>query len=200
MRRNLAIALFQHGAIRTTTAKAKELKSFVEKLITMARKGTLHARRLVSSELGNRRGRRGILYDDEEKPLDKGILEKLFDEIGPRYANRPGGYTRIIRLSERRLGDAGEQVILQLVEQTKTTGGEAAAGGASRRSRRAAKRHKAVQDAAAAPAPAAAGQAEAQTPAETPSAGVPSGEAAANPAASAETTPDAPSGEEGKKA
>ena len=198
MRRNLAIALFQHGAIRTTTAKAKELKSFVEKLITMARKGTLHARRLVSSELGNRRGRRGVLYDNEEKPLDKGILEKLFDEIGPRYADRPGGYTRIIRLSERRLGDAGEQVILQLVEQTKTTGGEAAAGGASRRSRRAAKRHKAIQDAATAPA--AAGQAEAQTPTETPSAGVPSGEGAANPAAAPETTPDVPSGEEGKKA
>jgi large subunit ribosomal protein L17 len=177
LRRNQAIALFQHGAIRTTTAKAKELKSFVEKLITMAKKGTLHARRMVSSELGNRRGQRGVLYDDEEKPLEVGLLDKLFGEIAPRYAARPGGYTRIIHLAERRLGDAGEQVILQLVEETKASGGEAAVSGASRRSRRAAKRHKAVQEAAAAPAETTSAETE-----------------------PAEAEPEAPAGEEEDKA
>lgn len=142
MRRNMAIALFQHGAIRTTEAKAKELRPFVEKLITHARKGTLHARRLISAELGNRRGSRGVLMNDDGDPQDKGLLEVLFDDIAPRYADRPGGYTRIIRLAERRLGDAGKQVILQLVEETKATGDEA--GGGSRRQRRAAKRHEAL--------------------------------------------------------
>ena len=143
MRRNLAIALFQHGAIRTTEAKAKDLKPFVERLITHARKGTVHARRLVSAELGNRRGDRGVLMDAEGNPLDKGVLDVLFDEIAPRYADRPGGYTRIIRLAERRLGDGGRQVILQLVEETGAGGGQ---GGSrsSRRGRRAAARHEAV--------------------------------------------------------
>lgn len=143
MRRNLAIALFQHGAIRTTEAKAKDLKPFVERLISYARKGTVHARRLVSAELGNRRGDRGVLMDDEGEPLNKGVLDVLFDDIAPRYADRPGGYTRIIRLAERRLGDAGRQVILQLVEETGAGGGQ---GGSrsSRRKRRAAARHEAV--------------------------------------------------------
>jgi len=143
MRRNMAIALIQHGAIRTTTAKAKELKGFVERLITMARKQTVHARRLVSAELGNRRGRRGLLYDDEGNVEDKGVLDKLFDEIAPRYADRPGGYTRIIRLAQRRLGDGGEQVILQLVEQEKVAA-ETGGAPASARKRRAAKRHEAM--------------------------------------------------------
>ena len=124
MRRNMAIALFQHGAIRTTVAKAKELRPFVERLITMARKGTVHARRHVSAELGNRGGQRGGLFvveDGQPKQEERGVLQKLFDEIAPRYADRPGGYTRIIRLAERRLGDAGRQAILQLVEETKAT-------------------------------------------------------------------------------
>ncbi len=137
----MAISLFQHGAIRTTEAKAKELKPFVEKLITTARKGTLHARRLVSAELGNRRGQRGVLYDSDENELDKTILQILFDDIAPRYASRPGGYTRIIRIAERRLGDGGKQVILQLVEETKA---EAGGGSNSRRKQRAVNRHEAA--------------------------------------------------------
>ncbi len=112
MRRNMAISLFQHGAIRTTEVKAKELRAFVEKLITTARQGTLHARRQVISVLGNQ-----PLYDGEGDSLDQTIIQKLFDEIAPRYIDRPGGYTRIIRLAERRIGDAGRQVILQLVEE-----------------------------------------------------------------------------------
>jgi large subunit ribosomal protein L17 len=141
LRRNMAIALFQHGAIRTTEPKAKEIKPFVERLITMARKNTLHARRLISAELGNRRGVRGELYDSKSgEKLEVGLLDKLFGEIAPRYAQRPGGYTRIIRLGERRLGDAGKQVILQLVEQTKAT--EESAAGVSGRARRAERRAK----------------------------------------------------------
>jgi len=135
MRRNMAASLFQHGAIRTTETKAKELRGFVERLITTARKGTLHARRRVIAEMGDR-----AMTDDEGEFLDKTVVQKLFDEIGPRYADRPGGYTRIIRLDERRIGDAGRQVILQLVEEESSS----ASGGAGRRRQRAAKRHEAT--------------------------------------------------------
>lgn len=155
MRRNLAIALFQHGAIRTTEVKAKSVRPFVEKLITLARKGTLHARRLISAELGNRGGIRGELYNAEEALEDKGILQKLMDEIGPRYANRPGGYTRIIRLADRRIGDAGKQVVLQLVEESAAAEGEGTTAAGNRRQRRAAKRQEAAATGQAAEAPAA---------------------------------------------
>lgn len=141
MRRNMVIALFQHGAIRTTETKAKELRPYAEKIITAARNAiasgnVLHARRLISAELGNRRGIRGEMYNvvdgDDEQLQDKSILQKLFDEIAPRYANRPGGYTRIIRLADRRIGDAGKQVVLQLVEETSA---ESSAAGRPQRRR-----------------------------------------------------------------
>lgn len=138
-RRNMAASLFQHGAIRTTETKAKELRQFVEKLITQAKRGTLHARRLVIRELGDPR-----MYDDEGEPMDQSVVQKLFDEIAPRYGDRAGGYTRIIRLSERRIGDAGRQVLLQLVEEAPTEG-EGAATSSSRRRRRGAKRHAAAR-------------------------------------------------------
>lgn len=140
LRRNMAASLFQHGAIRTTEAKAKELRRFVEKLITLARTGTLHARRQVIARL---RDRDIYTWNDAEKdytPEDKTVVQKLFDEIAPRYADRPGGYTRIIRLADRRIGDAGVQVILQLIEEGGESG-EKSAGG--RRKQRAAKRHAA---------------------------------------------------------
>lgn len=129
LRRNMAASLFEHGAIRTTEAKAKELKGFVEKLITVARKGTLAARRQVLSVLNDR-----FMADKENdgELLDKTVVQKLFDEIAPRYVNRPGGYTRIIRLAERRIGDAGKQVVLQLVEET-TPAAEAAEGKADKK-------------------------------------------------------------------
>jgi large subunit ribosomal protein L17 len=145
----MAISLFQHGAIRTTEAKAKELRPFVERLISRARKGTVHARRIISAELGNRRGERGELMNDDGQPQDKGVLDVLFDEIAPRYADRPGGYTRIIRLAERRLGDGGKQVIVQLVEESAAD--ESSGSGGSRRKRRATKRHEAVAAVAAEP-------------------------------------------------
>src|SRR5438034_9754040 len=101
--RNLARALFTHGRIITTLPKAKEVRPFVEKLITLAKKGTLHARRLAAARLGP-------MADAEVKPGDEDdadhrpVLVKLFAEIGPRFADRPGGYTRIPKRPERRLG------------------------------------------------------------------------------------------------
>ena len=152
MRRNLAAALIQHGAIRTTEAKAKHVRRFVEKLITTARKDTLHARRLV---LGRLRDRDMLTWDEKAKDYvtdEQTLVQKLFNEIAPRYAGRPGGYTRIIRVSERRIGDAAGQVILQLVEETPAAAAGAGQGG-SRRQARAAKRRQA---ATAAPAEAEA--------------------------------------------
>jgi large subunit ribosomal protein L17 len=138
MRRNMAVSLFEHGAIRTTEVKAKELRRFVERLITAAKKGTLHARRRVIAEIGHDRD----LFDREGERQEKSVVQKLFDEIAPRYEDRNGGYTRLIRLAERRIGDAGRQVILQLVEES--TGERDAAAGPSRRRRRAARRHEAA--------------------------------------------------------
>ena len=112
MRRNLVAQLFQHETVSTTMQKAKEVKPFAEKLITLAKKGTLAARRQAIALLGNR----NIIDYEEQKPVKKGtIIGKLFSDLGPRYLDRPGGYTRIIRLSLRRLGDNGQLVLLQLV-------------------------------------------------------------------------------------
>ena len=142
MRRNMAASLIEHGAIRTTEAKAKHLKRFVEKLITVAKKGTLHARRQVIARLQDR----GIYtYDaktDDYAREDHSVVQKLFDVVAPRYADRPGGYTRIIHLAERRIGDAGKQVILQLIEDEPSRAGT---GGDGRRSERAAKRLQAAE-------------------------------------------------------
>jgi len=114
MRRNLVASLFEHETISTTIEKAKEVKAFAEKLITLAKKGTLSARRRAIAMLGNR----DIISLEEGKSVRKGtIIGKLFSEIGPRYLDRPGGYTRIIRLSLRRLGDNGRLVLLQLIGQ-----------------------------------------------------------------------------------
>jgi len=151
LRRNMAASLFQHGAIRTTEAKAKEVRRFVERLITIAKAGTLHARRRVIAQLQDRE-----MANDEGEFEDKTVVQKLFDEIAPRYVDRPGGYTRIIRLAERRIGDAGRQVLLQLVEETPADRTETAAG-PSRRKRRAAKRHEAGSASAAVDEQAAGG-------------------------------------------
>lgn len=112
MRRNLVSALFQHETISTTIEKAKEVKPFAEKLITLAKKGTLPARRRAIALLGNR----DIIAFEEGEAVRKGtVIGKLFSELGPRYLDRPGGYTRIIKLSLKRLGDNGQLVLLQLV-------------------------------------------------------------------------------------
>lgn len=97
--RGLATALIEHGAIVTTEAKAKELRPFVEKLITKARSGTLHDRRLATRHVQQR-----------------DAADKLFQEIGPRFAKRPGGYTRILKLGHRK-GDGAEMARIELVER-----------------------------------------------------------------------------------
>ena len=117
MRRNMVSSLFQHETISTTIEKAKEVKPFAEKLITLAKKGTLPARRRAIAQLGNR----DIIEYEDGKAIRKGtVVGKLFSELGPRYLDRPGGYTRIIRLSLRRLGDNGQLVLLQLIGADET--------------------------------------------------------------------------------
>ncbi len=97
--RNLATSLFRHERIVTTTAKAKELRPYAERLITLARRGDLHARRLA-----------------ERKIQDREVLGRLFREIGPRFAARPGGYTRILKLSHRQ-GDGAEIARIELLAE-----------------------------------------------------------------------------------
>ena len=121
LRRNLVIALFTHGQITTTVPKAKSVKPFAEKLITLAKKGDLAARRRVLKALGD-----PIMVTHDDDPnvdrnrygeITKGprLVKKLFDEIGPRYADRNGGYTRVVRLGKHRIGDGGDLCVLQLV-------------------------------------------------------------------------------------
>lgn len=114
LRRNLAASLFEHETISTTMPKAKHVRSFVEKLITLAKKGDLASRRRAIAILGNR----NIVEEVDGEMKKKGtIIAKLFSEIGPRYLDRAGGYTRIIKLAKTRLGDNSPLVLLQLVGQ-----------------------------------------------------------------------------------
>lgn len=105
LRRNLVKQLFTHERIRTTRAKANAVRGQAERLITLAKRGNaagdaqmVHARRLAAARLS-----------------DAGTVKKLFDDIAPRFQERPGGYTRIVKLGPR-VGDAAEMVILELVE------------------------------------------------------------------------------------
>ena len=95
---NLAGALIEHGRIRTTEAKAKAVKPFAEQIITLGRRGDLHARRQALSALRSQE-----------------VVHKLFADVGPRMADRPGGYSRIVKLGHRS-GDAAEMVYLELVD------------------------------------------------------------------------------------
>lgn len=106
LRRNLITELFRHERIRTTRAKARAIRGDAEKLITLSKRGNaageskaVHARRLAAARLN-----------------DPEIVKKLFDEIAPRYAERLGGYTRVLKLGPRE-GDAAEMVLLELVEE-----------------------------------------------------------------------------------
>jgi large subunit ribosomal protein L17 len=151
----MARSLIQHETISTTIQKAKEIKPFVEKLITLAKKGSLQYRRRAISMLGDRSM---VAFEDGE-PVEKGtVIGKLFSELGPRYLDRPGGYTRIIRLSLRRLGDNGQVVLFQLLGKDEPLKKEKKAAGKKRARRRASK-------AAAAGKPTEAAAVE--TPAET---------------------------------
>ena len=127
--RHLAQSLIEHGQIRTTLPKAKELVKFVEPLITLARRGvaneakTLHARRLVVARLHDR-----LMTDprDQDQLLEDSVIQKLFKEVAPALADRNGGYTRIVKTSEWRIGDAGDIVIVQLLGFEKNAEAEAA--------------------------------------------------------------------------
>jgi len=117
--RNLACALIAHERIITTVPKAKELRPFVERLITLAKRDSVHARRLVIARLG---GKKEVpLPDKDGKEQDPvRVVAKLFNDLAPRYQNRPGGYTRIIKRHERRLGDAGETAYIELLREGET--------------------------------------------------------------------------------
>ncbi|MEN6385692.1 MAG: 50S ribosomal protein L17 [Phycisphaerales bacterium] len=131
LRRNLAASLFEHETISTTMPKAKHVKGFVEKLITLAKKGDLAARRRAISLLGNR----AIVEEVDGEIKKKGtVIGKLFSEIGPRYLDRAGGYTRIIKLAKTRLGDNSPLVLLQLVGQESKP--EASKGGKKKTSKK----------------------------------------------------------------
>ena len=110
---NLATALFEYGKITTTEAKAKRLRPLAERLITKAKRGDLHSRRLVMRVINDRTTKRMA------SPADKAV-HNLFTEIAPRYANRPGGYTRIIKIGSRK-GDNAPMAVIELVEELTVT-------------------------------------------------------------------------------
>ena len=101
MSRNMAVSIIEHERIITTLPKAKAIKPQVEKLVTLAKVDTQHNRRRAFAQL-----------------RDAGAVEKLFDVLRPRFAERPGGYCRILKLAKRRLGDAGERAMVEFVERT----------------------------------------------------------------------------------
>ena len=126
LRRNMACSLFEHETISTTMPKAKDIRGFVEKLITLSKKGNLAARRRAISMLG---GNRAIYSQVDGEVAKSGtVVGKLFSELGPRYLDRPGGYTRIVRLPQRRLGDNSQLVLLQLVGTEKKSKKKSKAG------------------------------------------------------------------------
>jgi large subunit ribosomal protein L17 len=155
MRRNMAQSLFQYGQIETTVAKAKAVRPFVERLITLARRNTLHSRQRLIALLGDR----SVISKDQQEKYDEmsraaqrrvlksrsgrrhrtgqvpaaynkkkftfvaeSVVHRLISEVAPRYKDRPGGYTRIIRLAKRRIGDNSDLAILQLVGDEEPTG------------------------------------------------------------------------------
>ena len=128
--RNLASDLFRHERLKTTVPKARELRPFAERLITLARRDDLHARRQVVRQIG-----------------DKDVVKKLFDTLGPRFAQRPGGYTRALKLGPRP-GDGADMAIVELVG-SEPTFKKQKDDKKARRDRKAKAREKEVEAAAA---------------------------------------------------
>jgi len=148
---NLATALFEHGRITTTVAKAKRLRPLAERLVTKAKRGDLHARRQVMTVVRN-----------------KTVVHTLFTEIGPRFSNRPGGYTRIVKLGPRK-GDNAPMALIELVEPLAEQVVAEATGATRRGAKERAAKTAAAPAKAAAAAPAAqvvAAEAEAEQAAE----------------------------------
>ncbi len=119
MIRNMANSLIEHERIVTTVQKAKNLRPFVEKLVSLAREPTVHHRRLAFARL-----RDGV------------AVTKLFAVLGPRFLERPGGYTRILRLTKPRLGDKGQRALIEFVERTPEVEQQVEPAEAGARSRR----------------------------------------------------------------
>jgi large subunit ribosomal protein L17 len=119
MFRNMVTSLLRHERIVTTTPKAKDLRRIAEKVITLGKRGTAHARRLAQRQV-----------------RDLEVMEKLFGTLGPRFATRPGGYTRVVRLG-RRVGDNADMAMIELVERTPEAaeGEKEAKGGAARKAK-----------------------------------------------------------------
>lgn len=146
MWRNMATSLFTHGQITTSIPKAKSLQPFVEKLITAAKKGDLASRRRVIAKLG---GDSIMIREEDDTNVVRNkygevtggvkIVKHLFDEIAPRYADRNGGYTRIIKLGISRIGDGTDLCVIQLVG-TEEPDGPQVSGSNSRRRDKANKR------------------------------------------------------------
>jgi large subunit ribosomal protein L17 len=148
--RNLAVALFEHGQIVTTEQRAKAVRGMVEKIVTLAKRGDIHSRRLVTAKLGHDRRAFAWLYQgktldstERERAVAMGdraskffnipdadqvernrygdlrkapkIVKHIFDNVAPRFADRAGGYTRIVKLGKYRVGDGGEHCLLQFV-------------------------------------------------------------------------------------
>jgi large subunit ribosomal protein L17 len=153
LRRSLVQSLIEHGSIKTTLPKAKEVKAFAEKLITLARTGTLTARRRVIAYLNDRR-----LVDDEQEFTGQTVVQKLFSEVAPKFADRPGGYTRIIKTAKHRIGDGGNIVVLEFAHEASPPRGTVRRSAGLRRKRNERKHQfasrvkKAAGEGAAAPA------------------------------------------------
>ncbi len=110
MTRNMAASVIEHERIVTTLTKAKAVKPFIEKLVTLSKEASQHNQRRAFAQLRN-----------------KEAVQKLFNVLGPRFKERPGGYCRVVRLARRRLGDQGERAILEFVERTPKDEPQAAA-------------------------------------------------------------------------
>ena len=140
MFRNMAVSLFMHGQITTTVPKAKAVRPFIKKLITAAKRGDLHNRRRVIAKLG---GDQIMVKGDSDEDVKRNkygeviggpkVVKHLFEEIAPKYADRNGGYCRIIRLGKHRIGDATDLCVLQLVSEEDT--GPQLAGSRPRRAK-----------------------------------------------------------------
>jgi len=148
--RNIAVGVFEHGQVVTTLQRAKAVQPMVEKIVTLAKRGDVHSRRLVTAKLGHDRRAFSWLYADKgaseqertsirraseratsffnipdattvernrygELRKAPKIVKHIFDNVAPKFADRAGGYTRIVKLGRRRIGDAGELVVLQFV-------------------------------------------------------------------------------------
>lgn len=195
MWRNMAVSLLTHGQITTTLPKAKSVKPFVEKLISAAKRGDLASRRRVIKMIGDRIMVKGENDDAVQRnkygEITGGpkVVKHLFDEIAPRYADRSGGYTRIIKLAKHRIGDGSSLCVLQLVGGDDESGPQVS-GQYSRRRDKANRRMERAAALRKGGAGAAVAEPEAQTEPETPVEDQPAAEA------TDQAQPEAQAGEE----